>query len=114
MGKKVRTNKQINGTTKKEPLSSLALCQAAMFVVAKWTRSENPIELPEFTKKVKEQFKRAKSGDMPNYATSNQAKHLLDKGYKVFKVTNDNVITQCKTKKDIVLKQYGDKYIWKK
>ena len=114
MAKKIRTNKEINGTTKKEPLSSLALCQAAMFVVAKWTRSENPIELPEFTKKVKEQFERAKSGEMPNYATSNQARHLLDKGYKVFKVTNDKVVKQCKTKKDITLCKYGDKYTWEK
>jgi hypothetical protein len=114
MGKKVRTNKQINGTTKKEPLSSLALCQAAMFVVAKWTRSENPIELPEFSEKVKEQFKRAKSGDMPNYATSNQARHLFDKGYKVFRVIDEKTIKRCKKKEDIRLKKYKDKYIWEK
>jgi len=114
MAKKIRTNKEINGTTKKEPLSSLALCQAAMFVVAKWTRSENPIELPEFTKKVKEQFERAKSGEMPNYATSNQARHLLDKGCKVFRIIDKNTIKECKKKEDIRLKKYKDKYIWEK
>lgn len=116
VGKVKRNYKGIEGTTKKDPLPTNVLRQAALIVAAKWRKSDNPIRIPEFEEKVKELIERDKNRISFNFATSNQARRMLISGdYLIFRHNNETgKITPCLEKEDIHLRQYGDKYSWVK
>lgn len=114
VGRVKRNHKGIEGTTKKDPLPTNVLRQAALIVAAKWRSSDNPICVPEFEKKVKELIERDRNRTSFNFATSNQARRMLKSGnYYIFRHNNETgKIKECLKIEDIHLRQYGDKYSW--
>ena len=114
VGRIKKNKKGIEGTTKKDPLPTHVLRQAALIVAAKWRNSDNPICIPEFEKKVKELIEKDKNRTSFNFATSNQARRMLKSGnYYIFRHCCDTkTIKECLKIEDIDLKQYGDKYSW--